>query len=273
MKKIIAGSVFASAALLFASCGSGDDKPTTTDSVKAVAAAPKPGDSIKWDNTKRYIFLTWDDAPQPPGTKNCMKIFRDEGVKATFFMVGFNSHERSRDRILDTIRNSYPQFLLANHSYSHGFNDHYQTFYKMVDSASNDFVKNEQKYNIPVKIIRLPGNNAWIGKDVNKGPNSTKGVREKLGTMGYTVIGWDLEWNFRGNAPKESATEMVNAINKRFDEDYTQEAGAIVILAHDRMFGKQQYADSLTKFVQMLKQDPRNVFETLDHYPLVTRSK
>jgi hypothetical protein len=46
-----------------------------------------------------------------------------------------------------------------------------------------------------------------------------------------------------------------------------------VILAHDRMFAKAQYADSLNKFIATLKQDPRNVFETLDHYPLVQQNK
>jgi hypothetical protein len=37
------------------------------------------------------------------------------------------------------------------------------------------------------------------------------------------------------------------------------------------MFGTPQYADSLKKFVATLKSDPRNVFETIDHYPLVQK--
>jgi len=62
---------------------------------------------------------------------------------------------------------------------------------------------------------------------------------------------------------------MIRTINQKFDDGMTNEANMIVILSHDRLFEKQQYADSLRKFIQVLKQDPRNVFETIDHYPTV----
>lgn len=256
---------------LLAGCKSGEEKTVAKDTVKTVAA-PAPGDPFKLDSSKRYIFLTWDDSPQPPGTNVCMKIFREQNVKATFFSVGLNVSAPGRGRTLDTIRNSYPLFLLANHSHSHGFRDQYKKFYTMPDSAVQDFLLAEQEMKIPVKIIRLPGNNGWVGKDLNKGPQSTKLVRDKLDAMGFKVIGWDVEWQFvKGSQPKQSATEMVNEINKKFDEDYTTEANCMVILAHDRMFAKPPYSDTLTRFITLLKQDPRNVFETIDHYPLVQR--
>jgi peptidoglycan/xylan/chitin deacetylase (PgdA/CDA1 family) len=47
----------------------------------------------------------------------------------------------------------------------------------------------------------------------------------------------------------------------------------IVILSHDRLFEKKQYADSLTRFINILKQDKRYVFETIDHYPTVQAKK
>lgn len=259
------------AALAFmASCKSGSEKTETKDTVKTVKTLA-PGDPFKLDSSKRYIFLTWDDSPQPPGTNECMKIFREQNVKATFFSVGLNVSAPGRGRTLDTIRNSYPQFLLANHSHSHGFRDQYKKFYSSPDSAVQDFLLAEQEMKIPVKIIRLPGNNGWVGVGTNKGPQSTKLVRDKLDAMGFKVIGWDVEWQFVKNAPKQSATEMVNEINKKFAQDYTTEANCMVILAHDRMFGKAPYNDSLTRFITLLKQDPRNVFETIDHYPLVQR--
>lgn len=76
-----------------------------------------------------------------------------------------------------------------------------------------------------------------------------------------------------GQLPRESASEMVREVNYSFDQHKTNSPGAIVILAHDRMFAKQQYADSLAKFIAMLKLDPRNVFETIDHYPMVQQSQ
>ena len=108
--KLIAGtglSVLAIAAIT--SCNSG---PSTEkkgpDSTKMAAAKPVPGTPIKYDSSKRYIFLTWDDSPQPPGTVNCKAVFQAEGIKATFFSVGFNQVGPWKKRLIDSIRNGYP---------------------------------------------------------------------------------------------------------------------------------------------------------------------
>ena len=129
--KMISRTALAMAAMatMTACNNSGGGEKKGTDSTKSAAAKPRPGDPIKYDSSKRYIFLTWDDSPQPPGTVNCKTVFRTEGIKATFFSVGFNQVGPFKKRLIDSIRNSYPQFLLANHSFSHGFNDKYGTFY------------------------------------------------------------------------------------------------------------------------------------------------
>jgi len=262
----------------FTGCkGSGADKDKTA--ADSVTAAPKavPGTPIKYDSSKRYIFLTWDDGPEPPGSVNCKRIFREQGVKATFFVVGFNANTPGKKRIVDSLRNSYPEFLIANHSYSHAHNK-YKEFYAHPDSAVQDFLRNERELEVPVKIIRLPGNTSWVGKGEMKGPKSTMPVCKLLDSLHYNVIGWDVEWQFKnvprvGSVPIQNVDQIIHEINDHLDNDLTNEGNSIVILAHDRMFKTAQYADSLTKFIATLKKDPRNVFETIDHYPLVQRSK
>ena len=128
-------------------CNNNKDKSATTDSSKMAIAKPVPGTPIKYDSSKRYIFLTWDDSPQPPGTNNCKRIFHEAGVKATFFSVGMHYNiEPRRKRLLDSIRNSYPEFLLANHSFSHAFKDNYNFFYSHVDSAVKIFLLQKKKW-------------------------------------------------------------------------------------------------------------------------------
>jgi len=271
----VRSSFFVIIIALLAACKGGSGDKAGADSTAAAPAKAVPGTPIKYDSSKRYIFLTWDDGPQPPGTNICRRIFKEQGVKATFFVVGFNASTPSRLRLVDSLRESYPEFLIANHSYSHAFNK-YASFYAHPDSAVRDFLHNEKLLNVPVKIIRLPGNTSWVGKGEMKGPKSTMPVCKLLDSMGYKVIGWDIEWRFVnkphiGSTPVQSVDEMVREINDRFDGDLNNEANSVVILAHDRMFEKAQYADSLTKFVATLKSDPRNVFETIDHYPLVQR--
>ena len=265
--KLITSALCLSVLMMAVSC---KNEPKKEEVKVAIASKPVPGTPIKFDSSKRYIYLTWDDSPQPPGTRICMNLFRKEGVKATFFSVGMHAFDFSRKRLVDEIRNSYPQFLLANHSYTHGFQDKYKSFYNMPDSAIKDFLKNEQELKVPVKIIRLPGCNSWVLDGEMKGQPSTKKVYEKLDGLGYSVIGWDVEWRFlHGNTPVQSATEMAKEVNEKLEDQLTVAPNAIVILAHDRMFAKPQYADSLTRFITILKSDPRNVFETIDHYPLI----
>src|SRR3954464_2187949 len=118
---------------LMTSCKGSKEENAPRDSTKTVAKAAGPGDTITLDPNKRYIYLTWDDSPQPPGTNMCKRVFQEQGVKATFFAVGFNMFEPSRRRMIDSIRAGYPQFLLANHSFSHGQQDHYKDFYTHPD--------------------------------------------------------------------------------------------------------------------------------------------
>jgi len=257
-------------------CNSGTSTDKKADSTASVLK-PVPGTPIKYDSTKRYIYLTWDDSPQPPGTVNCKAVFQSEGVKATFFAVGFNQVGPWKKRIIDSLRNSYPQFLLANHSFSHGFNDKYSKFYSsaLTDSAYNDFMKNEKLLGIPVKIIRLPGNNTFASNGNIHGQKAENALVKKLDAAGYKIIGWDVEWHQQAKmkAPQQSVNEIIKEINQHFNDGNTEQPNSIVILSHDRLFEKKQFVDSLRRFISILKADKRNVFETIDHYPTVQQKK
>ncbi|MEQ1625508.1 MAG: hypothetical protein ABL870_12490, partial [Sediminibacterium sp.] len=155
--------------------------------------------------------------------------------------------------------------------------DKYSKFYAPAntDSALNDFIKNEQLLKIPVKIIRLPGNNTWASNGDIQGQKATTPVVVKLDSLGYKIVGWDMEWSqqAKAKAPKESVDEMIKKLNQKFDDGSTNQPNMIVILSHDRLFEKKQYADSLSRFINILKQDKRYVFETIDHYPTVQANK
>ena len=273
MKQYLITSVLAIAVLATACKNNNSESKSAKDSSNAATVKAVPGSAIKLDSSKRYIYLTWDDSPQPPGTVNCKTVFREQGIKATFFGVGFNQVGPWKKRIIDSIRNDYPQFLLANHSFSHGFNDKYSKFYSpaMTDSALNDFLRNEKELKVPVKIIRLPGNNTWASNGVITGQKAENPLIVNLDKLGYKIVGWDIEWGQLGKqkAPKESADEMVRKVNQKFEDGSSNQPNTIVILSHDRLFEKKQFADSLAKFISILKQDKRNVFETIDHYPSV----
>lgn len=257
-------------------------KQDTIQQSAEATAANAPADTIKKplvfdttpvavDTNKRYIFLTFDDGPQPPGTSNCFDIFKQVGVKATFFAIAEHNEGENRERLIDSIRNAYPQYLLANHSKTHAFHDHYINFYHHPEDALQDFLAAQQKLQVPFKIARLPGNSAWVRTGEVKASPLVKPVCELLDSAGYNVIGWDEEWGFKTanheSVPRQGAETMVKMINRDFDEHHLHTKHMLVLLAHDRMFAHPNYADSLVKCLTMLKNDPRYVFETIDHYP------
>jgi peptidoglycan/xylan/chitin deacetylase (PgdA/CDA1 family) len=246
-----------------------------TDTTGPLAADKdqKAGPDMAWhplvyDSSKKYIYLTFDDGPQP-GTVTCQHIVRAEGIKASFFMVGQHTLQKSDGRkIVADIRNSYPEILLANHSYSHA-NGRYIHFYHNPDSVLLDFLEAEKILQPRFRIGRLPGNRAWVQDSLIKATALVHPAAEELDGLGYNLIGWDLEWNFRKKTarPVQSATQLAALVDSTFAHNDTHTASHLVILTHDRMFQRPMDADSLARFIQLLKQNPNYVFETVDHYP------
>jgi len=226
-----------------------------------------PGKPIVYNSNRRYIYITLDDGPQH-GTMRCYHVLRKLDVKASFFMIGVQAMEEKQRKKADSIRQAYPQFLLCNHTYTHAFFNKYKTFYGNPDSALEDLEKAQDSMHVPLKIFRTPANNSWAINGRFRNPNLTSAFCKAADSAGYTAIGWDVVWNFKSGAtPIQSADEMLLEVNNTFDHDGEFTKKHVVILAHDRMFEQQQYADSLSRIITLLKQDPRNVLETIDHYP------
>lgn len=222
----------------------------------------------RYDSTQKYIYLTFDDGPQP-GTLSCYHLCLTEGIKASFFMVGLHETMKSDGKqIVNMIRSGYPRFLLANHSYTHA-NNKYLDFYHHPQKAAADFFQSQQALQVPYLIARLPGNRSWVREGELKASGLVHPVARLLDSAGYNVIGWDLEWDFnhRSARPVETPETMARAVDSAFYKSNTHTPNHLVILTHDRMFRHPADADSLAKFIRLLKQNPGYVFETVDHYP------
>ncbi|WP_068245101.1 polysaccharide deacetylase family protein [Hydrotalea flava] len=222
---------------------------------------------IQNDTSKKYIYLTFDDGPQH-GTSACIETVKKEQIKASFFMIGNQANDIYLKKLVASMRNDYPQILLANHSYTHA-NNKYIYFYHHPNMAFNDFIIAQESLNVPFKIIRLPGNSAWIGAHTMKASPLVKPVCKMLDSAGYNVIGWDVEWSFNHKTanPVQTPETMLELVNHAFAKNYTHTKNHLVILSHDRMFRNANFTDSLQKFIGLLKQNSNYVFETVDHYP------
>ena len=84
------------------------------------------------DSSVRKVYLTFDDGPSS-NTNRILDILADYDVKATFFVVGKEEEEYQAlyNRIVEE------GHTLAMHSYSHKYNEIYQS----VESFSTDLSK------------------------------------------------------------------------------------------------------------------------------------
>jgi peptidoglycan/xylan/chitin deacetylase (PgdA/CDA1 family) len=253
-----------------------NDTPDTATVAKSKPAPSKPviinplarWEPLVYDSTKKYIYLTFDDGPQH-GTMGCFDTCKRWGVKASFFMVG--SHARGKSdgmQIAGMIRNSYPMFLLANHSNTHAAAG-YHRFYRQVGKTGADFAIAQEQLQVPYKIARLPGNSAWVRAGELQASPLVKQVTALLDSAGYNVFGWDVEWNFnhKNAKPIQSPEKLTAEVDSAFTRNKTHVKNHLVILTHDRMFQRPEDAAVLSAFIQLLKQNPAYVFETVDHYP------
>ncbi len=221
-----------------------------------------------YDSSKKYIYLSFDDGPQN-GTMDCYNLCKQAGIKASFFMVGLHTAKKSDGKkIVNLIRESYPQLLLANHSFTHA-NSHYHFFYEHPAMAELDFEKAQTYLEVPYKIGRLPGNRAWLRDNDIKANSLVLPLTHLLDSACYNLIGWDVEWNFKKKSarPVQSPQQLANQIDSAFAKNETHLQNHLVILTHDRMFKRPADADSLAKFIRILKSNPNYILETVDHYP------
>ncbi|MBL7759513.1 MAG: polysaccharide deacetylase family protein [Sediminibacterium sp.] len=272
--RALSGLVFIS------SCQSGEaareiqsDSDGQAKASNTAPAVPVAEQAFIHDTSRQYIYISFDDGPQR-GTMESYAICKELKVKATYFLVAAHIKGRNDGRkIVNTLQTDNPAFVTANHSYYHA-KGRYDSFYRHPNSAFQDFQRAQDTIRLNKKLLRLPGNNAWALKDTMRASRLVKPVTRKLDSAGYNVLGWDSEWHFnpKDARPVQSAEKMARHIKSLLDSNQTFTRNHLVLLTHDRMFQRPSDQDSLRKMLQLLKQNPRYVFETLDHYPGLKRS-
>lgn len=166
------------------------------------------------------IYLTFDDGPSASITPKVLKILKDKGVKATFFVIG-------RDASLDyLIKQEYNEgHTVGLHSYTHV----YKTIYTSADAYFNDLNKISKKVEsitgVETKIIRFPGGGSnTVSKKYSKGIMSY--LTNEVVSRGYHYFDWNVSSGDAGGAKTKQQVykNVVNGLDKN---------RANVVLMHD----------------------------------------
>ncbi len=121
---------------------------TTAVSGQVNVEAGQEKDTVQ---AKKRAYLTFDDGPSEY-TGEILDILRENGVKATFFVVGKD----------EPYYDAYRRIVEEGHSIGlHSFTHDYKTFYRSVDSFAEELTRlNDLLYEVTGKrsgIFRFPG--------------------------------------------------------------------------------------------------------------------
>jgi peptidoglycan/xylan/chitin deacetylase (PgdA/CDA1 family) len=223
---------------------------------------------VKSDPLTKYIYLSFDDGPLP-GTNNCINICEQEQVAATFFEVAFHQSRSNFGRnAYKRIASNPKLFLIANHSYSHAFYGDYIHYYHQSDSSLADFMKAGRILQTNNNIARLPGNNAWNTSNIKRASGLVRSLVKKMDSVGFNVVGWDMEWRYNSSGRPIDAPEKIAAFaDSLLKFNKTKTNNHLVILMHDHEFRASADSAKLAKMIGLLKRNPNYQFRKLNTYP------
>ena len=140
----------------------------------------------------RRIALTFDDGPHPTLTREIMGILRENGVTATFFLVGENA-----GWFPEIVREEAEAgFELGNHTMSHANlrESDYRTVCREID-AGEDAVWNNFEYR--TRLLRPPG--GCLNDEV------IRAAKER----DYTLVCWSVDTRDWAHTPSDAIVKNV----------------------------------------------------------------
>ncbi len=242
-------------------------QPAKLDTVATVPAPPAKLAPAKLDSNSRVIYLTMDDGPLAPSDM-LREIAEGKNIKISEFAVGKHAFiSKTLMHHLEGMQAS-PNMEVLNHSYSHA-NGRYEHYYRNPEFAYNDIMNNQAKLNITQKIVRMPGRDIWATPRLKLGWKQSGGsTASMLLDNGYTVYGWDIEWEHYGKSslPKVKPEKFVAMVDEAFATNDMATPNHLVILGHDEMLIHERGKSDFVRIVDMLIQRGY-VFEFISNYP------
>lgn len=194
---------------------------------------------VKRIKSKGQVYLTFDDGPSNI-TSKILDILKEENIKATFFIVNYNSsYENIIKRIIDE------GHTLGLHSYTHN--------YKLIYSSENAYYEDLNKLSdkvykltgIKPSIIRFPGGSSNTISSFNNGimTTLTKSVIEK----GYHYFDWNVDSKDAGGAKNE--IEVYNNVVSNLSKEKNN-----VVLMHD-LYNNNKTLNALKQIINYAKNE------------------
>lgn len=162
------------------------------------------------------------------------------------------------------------QIELCNHSYTHAWNNHYESYYDHPDSVVQDFKRSQDSLHLDNNICRTPGRNVWRIDTLHfTDLKKTREAADSLQQAGFAIMGWDLEWHYRASdlSLENTADDLLRQIDSVFEHHRTMSPEHLVLLAHDQVYADADDSVELHNFIRKLKGREEYEIELVSKYP------
>lgn len=183
------------------------------------------------------IYLTFDDGPSN-NTSKILDILKQEDIKATFFLVNFNSSYNP------VVKRIYDEgHSIGIHSYTHN----YKLIYSSVSAYFDDLNKMNDKIKTitgsDTKLLRFPGGSSNTISSFNKGIMTT--LVKEVTNAGYHYFDWNVDssdaWSARNS--NDVYNNVINNLKK----------GTNIVLMHD-LSSNEKTVNVLEKIIKYAKE-------------------
>ncbi|MDR3209574.1 MAG: polysaccharide deacetylase, partial [Oscillospiraceae bacterium] len=218
------------------------DAPQNSGAPEVISRGPS--------TSRKIAYITIDDGPSRAVTPAILDVLRDEGVKATFFVLPHANVSDLYRRILEE------GHAIGNHTFSHD----YKLLYVPddVDAFRDDVLKMrdyiQSLYGYDMKVFRFPGGTMGRPEPV-LAPRRTV-----LLEFGYKTFDWDISV---GDAAADASAKNPDALVSNVLNNLGSRERPILLM-HDSA-GKSATPEALKRIIETLR-DKGYVFDTLENY-------
>lgn len=189
-------------------------------------------EAVPVPNTGKVLYLTFDDGPSR-FTPEVLDILKQEGVKATFFVLGehVEQYPDIAKRIIDE------GHAIGNHTYNHAYEKLYGDFGDFADQIMRTDDAIYEATGVRTTLVRAPGGTY---------ANFDKGYLDALEAAGYRVHDWNVD---SGDSKRRGvpAAEIINNIKE------SRIADTLNVLLHDGV-GHEESVKALPQIIRYYKE-------------------
>lgn len=181
------------------------------------------------------VYLTFDDGPDDIITPQILDVLKDEGVPATFFVLG-TMVEKNPEVLKRIFREGH---AIGNHSYNHVYKELYKSPWDFVSqfTKTDDIIM--EYIGVRPLIIRAPGGTAGVFNE---------DYWDMIDACGYVAFDWNISTE-DATAKTPNASTQINNVIKQM-EDLAPHT--VIILMHSKA-GKDETVKALPELIHMLK--------------------